>query len=254
LNKCSLAIIILDGFRPNVLFEYGVLVGLCKPCIVLLEQNASINIESFLKVPVKKPPIAPIDMDKDFSDVKDQMYVKYRYNDPKKLRKLIANELTKVEPLVEEAYMKLMFPEIEHIDTEVKDSLAVFSELSNSKNKLTHDDEIKFRVCVKDIEKTTNKYKIELTNHYYYQKIQLLFGFEKYEEAELLIDDLLIQYCEDTELLLFKSYTLSTQGKNDLSLESLNKAIAIDGKNYTLWHHKALLLERFDRKEESTFC
>lgn len=254
LDKCSLAIIILDGFRPNVLFEYGVLVGLRKPCIVLLEQNGSINIQSFLKAPVKKLPIVPIDMDKDFSDVKDQMYVKYRYNDPKKLREIIANEISKIEPLVEETHMKLMFPEIDYIEKEVKDSLAVFSEICNSNNKLTHDDEVRFRVSVKEIEKITLRNNIKLTNYYYYEKVQILINFDKYDEANQLIEELIIEFSNDTQLLLLKSYVLNMLGKHELAIECLNRAIKIDDKNETLWHQKALLLERLDRKEEAAFC
>ena len=33
--KCVLAIVILDGFRPNVLFEFGLLKGKMKPVIIL---------------------------------------------------------------------------------------------------------------------------------------------------------------------------------------------------------------------------
>ena len=254
LDKCSLSIIILDGLRPNVIFEYGILVGLRKPCIVLLEQNATIDIQSLLKVPIKKPPVALIDMDKDFSDVKDQMYVKYKYNEPKKLREILSNELKKVEPKVEAAFMKLVFPEKDYIDKEVKDSLLVFSELSNSSRKLTTEEEVKFRVSVNEIEKTSEKYDFKLTLYYYYQKIRILMSLEKYEEAEKLINDLMIEHSSDTQLWLLKSYVLNMQCKNELAINCLNEAIKKDNKNEILWHQKALLLERLDRKDEAILC
>jgi hypothetical protein len=47
LASCSFAIVVLDGFRPNVLFEYGILKGLKKPCIVLLEQAALVDIQGY---------------------------------------------------------------------------------------------------------------------------------------------------------------------------------------------------------------
>ena len=255
LNKCALSIIILDGFRPNVIFEYGILVGLRKPCIVLLEQEATIDLKSFLKTTVKKPPIAFIDMDKDFSDVKDQMYVKYKYSDPKNLREILGKELIKVEPLVEEAFMKLVFPEKDYIEKEVKSSLMVFSEITSCTRQLTTDDEVKFRVCTTEIEKIANKYNIKLQEYYFYQKIDTLIALNKFDEADKLIDVLLSNNdSPDPLLLLSKAEIFSKQGKHDLALKSLNDAIKIDDKNETLWHHKAMILERQDRKEEADFC
>jgi tetratricopeptide (TPR) repeat protein len=254
LNACSLAIIILDGFRPNVIFEYGILVGLRKPCIVLLEQNATIDIKSFMKVPTKKTPTIPIDMDKDFSDVKDQMYIKYKYNEPKKLRELLHIELKKIEPIVDEEFMKIVFPEKDYIDKEVKESLVVFSEISNTNRKLTKDDEVKFRVCMHEIEKTSNKYGFKLTLYYYYQKIHILIILEKYEEADKLIEELMIEHTSDTILLSLKSESLNMMGKHDLAIECLNSALKNDEKNEFLWHRKALLLDRLDRKDEAIFC
>ncbi len=254
LNRCSLAIIILDGFRPNVIFEYGILVGLRKPCIVLLEQKACIDIQSFMKEPMKKPPVALIDMDKDFSDVKDQMYVRYKYSDPKNLREILTNELKKVEPLVEEAFMKLVFPEKDYIEKEVKESLVTFSELKNSGSKITTDDEIKFRVCVNEIEKASKKYNITLTSFYYYQKIQILVNLKKYEESKKLLDELIKDHSSDVQLLILKAEIFTQQDEKDLAINCLNDAIKIDEKNEYLWHHKAILLEQQGRKDEAAIC
>jgi nucleoside 2-deoxyribosyltransferase len=45
-KSCVLGIVILDGFRPNVLFEFGVLTGLEKPIILLKDKKAEINIKT----------------------------------------------------------------------------------------------------------------------------------------------------------------------------------------------------------------
>jgi nucleoside 2-deoxyribosyltransferase len=45
-KDCVLGVVILDGFRPNVLFEFGVLIGLEKPVILLKDKNAEINIKT----------------------------------------------------------------------------------------------------------------------------------------------------------------------------------------------------------------
>lgn len=52
-EKCVLGVIILDGFRPNVLFEFGFLKGKEKPIIILQSKDACINIKS-LYIPFKE--------------------------------------------------------------------------------------------------------------------------------------------------------------------------------------------------------
>ncbi|MCZ7402103.1 MAG: hypothetical protein O8C61_07760 [Candidatus Methanoperedens sp.] len=49
IDNCVLGIIILDGFRPNVIFEFGLLKGRKKPIIVLQSVNASINIKTLFE-------------------------------------------------------------------------------------------------------------------------------------------------------------------------------------------------------------
>jgi hypothetical protein len=90
LETCCFGVVILDGFRPNVLFEYGILKGLKKPCIVLLEQNATVDVLGYYGDGVSKPSANPsINIDRHFSDVKDRFYVQYDKNDPKGLRAII---------------------------------------------------------------------------------------------------------------------------------------------------------------------
>ncbi len=45
-KDCVLGVVILDGFRPNVLFEFGVLMGLEKPIVLLKDKEAEINIKT----------------------------------------------------------------------------------------------------------------------------------------------------------------------------------------------------------------
>lgn len=253
LNKCSLAIVILDGLRPNVLFEYGLLVGLRKPCIVLLEENAKIDIQSFVKENNTKMQNVKIDIDKDFSDVKDQMYVRYNYADPKKLRSLIDNELIKIDPVVEEAFMRLVFPEIDYIESEIKASIVVFSDI-RKKTDLTVEDEINFRVSINEIEKLSKRHGFKLTLHYLYQKIDILARLSKYNEALLLINKLVKEYGNKTYLLSQKSKVLTKLGEIELATTCLNEALKIETKNEYLWHQKAILLERQNKKEEAILC
>ena len=46
IDECVLGIVILDGFRPNVLFEFGYLMGKGKPVIILKSQDAKISVKT----------------------------------------------------------------------------------------------------------------------------------------------------------------------------------------------------------------
>src|SRR6267154_5310319 len=45
---CSFAVIVLDGLRANVSYEFGVLAALDKPVILLKEKNAVVDIKSLM--------------------------------------------------------------------------------------------------------------------------------------------------------------------------------------------------------------
>jgi hypothetical protein len=45
-KDCVLGVVILDGFRPNVLFEFGILIGMEKPVVLLKDKEAEINIKT----------------------------------------------------------------------------------------------------------------------------------------------------------------------------------------------------------------
>lgn len=72
IRDCIFGIVVLDGLRPNVVFEYGVMHGMGKPVILFKEAEAQIDIRSLFE---RDPdlPVAPValELDKHFSDVKD---------------------------------------------------------------------------------------------------------------------------------------------------------------------------------------
>ena len=43
-DECVFGVVLLDGFRPNVLFEFGILLGLRKPVSVLMSEDAYISV------------------------------------------------------------------------------------------------------------------------------------------------------------------------------------------------------------------
>lgn len=48
LKECSFGVVILDGLRPNVMFEYGLLKGLGKPVMVFKEKKCQYRCQKFL--------------------------------------------------------------------------------------------------------------------------------------------------------------------------------------------------------------
>ena len=67
IGGCAFGVVLLDGLRPNVVFEYGVLHGLNKPVIFFKEKQAQVDIRGYFgNVPnMNLEPVA-LDMDKHF--------------------------------------------------------------------------------------------------------------------------------------------------------------------------------------------
>ena len=52
-DKCVLGVVILDGLRPNFIFEYGFLRGKGKPVIPIQDKRGCISVKSFYQIPVR---------------------------------------------------------------------------------------------------------------------------------------------------------------------------------------------------------
>ncbi len=73
IRKCMFGVVCLDGLRPNVVFEYGVLVGAGKVVLPFKEAAATVDIKHFYKdvvnLAVERPAIK---IDEHFSNTKDK--------------------------------------------------------------------------------------------------------------------------------------------------------------------------------------
>jgi hypothetical protein len=71
----SFAVVCLDGLRPNVIFEYGILHGKGAPTMLFKEAEAQVDIRAFVResAGLTIGPF-PLDLDIQFSDVKDVNY------------------------------------------------------------------------------------------------------------------------------------------------------------------------------------
>jgi hypothetical protein len=75
IHDCTFGIVILDGLRPNVVFEYGILHGFERPVILFKEAEARVDMRGFLgDAPDLSLAQVALDLDKHFSDAKDIYY------------------------------------------------------------------------------------------------------------------------------------------------------------------------------------
>lgn len=96
IGKCAFGVVILDGLRPNVVFEYGALRGAKKAVLLFKEVGAKVDIAHFYggSASLALPP-PPIDMDKQFSDTKDRYHVGWNRFEVQKTAKTIWDEYRK---------------------------------------------------------------------------------------------------------------------------------------------------------------
>ena len=96
--EASFGVVILDGLRPNVLFEYGIMVGKGKPVLLFMEESAEVDVPGFfaegptLLMDVKRTVIS---VDNHFSDIKDQFRATWSKFKPKETRQIIMEEYNK---------------------------------------------------------------------------------------------------------------------------------------------------------------
>jgi len=96
IKKCTFAVVILDGLRPNVVFEYGVIHGNEKPVILFKEANAQVDMRGYYQDTAKLDanPVN-INLDTQFSDVKDVNYAKWNRFDLQETVKVVWEEYNK---------------------------------------------------------------------------------------------------------------------------------------------------------------
>ena len=97
IRECAFAVVSIDGLRPNVVFEYGLIEGIGKPAILLREQQSRVDILSFYgnaaQLTIAEVPFNP---DSHFSDVKDLYYATWSRYAIKETVELIHDQYDKM--------------------------------------------------------------------------------------------------------------------------------------------------------------
>jgi hypothetical protein len=103
IKRCSFAVVVLDGLRPNVTYEYGLLEAHDKPIILLKETSATVDIRSLVGESVNLAVTSPaLSIDSHFSDIKGVNYALWNRQDPAGTIKTIWQEYKKKKSKIED--------------------------------------------------------------------------------------------------------------------------------------------------------
>jgi hypothetical protein len=94
--NCSLAVVCLDGLRPNVIHEWGYMRGLNRPVILLKKEGATVDLRHFTREAAPQLENPPLDMNSHLSNLKDINYAKWYPEDPPRSVKAIWDEYNKI--------------------------------------------------------------------------------------------------------------------------------------------------------------
>jgi hypothetical protein len=100
INSSDFAIVVLDGLRPNVIFEYGLLRATDKPTIVLKEKNAVVDLEGY-SLTAGAPTPVKLSVDSHLSNIKDINYAEWDRLDPQATLHTISAEYEKKRDIIE---------------------------------------------------------------------------------------------------------------------------------------------------------
>jgi tetratricopeptide (TPR) repeat protein len=256
LASCCFAVVVLDGFRPNVLFEYGILAGLRKPCIVLVEEKATVDVPGFFSPAIQDMPPSPmIDMDKQFSDVKDRYYLRYNRNKPKQIRSLLEDAYQKLAGQIESEFRDSMFPHKEIVTSELQAHLTTIVDIFTADQDALKGDEkgalARANTHVTRIAKTHN---VLLPSRYFSTLARAYAKLRATDRAVKTIDEGLSGTSDDIVLLSAKAYVLRSNGEDEDALRALDDAIELRDDIESLWHNRGITLEKLDRHEEAVTC
>ena len=95
IKDCTFAVVILDGLRPNVVFEYGVIHGYEKPAILFKEVNAQVDVSSYYGDTVGSEGDLNIDLNTQFSNIKDVYFAEWNRFDLENTVNLVWEEYNK---------------------------------------------------------------------------------------------------------------------------------------------------------------
>jgi len=261
LKDCILGIVILDGLRPNVVWEYGVLYGLHKPIIVLKDKDAEIDIKNLdddLNSKLEEYHISnpKLDIDKHLSNVKDLHYTPYDWRNPNELETLLEDALKRNEdkmlseikrPMITEDIKELKGRNLEAYNEFQEE----FSKLAQYIIKFIKPNYMNINTAHNKLTTLAGKWKVELPPNYYFEVGNIYFNLSKYDEALKAYDKAIKIKPDDAKAWNNKGVTLDNLGRYDEEFKAYDKAIKINPDYADAWYNKGVTLGNLGRYDEA---
>ena len=257
LKECSFGIVILDGLRPNVMFEYGLLKGLGKPVMVFKEKNASIDVRNFYidkseneRERIENP---KIDYDKHLSDIKDRNYKGYDKNNLRDFRQILDDDFVKHRQDIINELRRMMTPKgIISEEGLMSEQLNVIAnKLAKTAKELIDQDEIEIDQTVKLIDNLAKEFGVEMPSEYYFGLGNIYSNRQNYEKAIVYYDALLERNPGDSVAYRGKGHVLSHLDRFSEALACIDKALEIDQKDAGAWDIRARMLFELGKLDDA---
>jgi len=232
LKGCIVGIVILDGLRPNVIFEYGILLGLDKPVIAFKDEDAVINVESLYtdndsKQKLKEARIEnpKLDIDKHLSDIKDLHWISYNRRYPDRFRELLKDNFIRMGDKISKEIIKPMTTkEIALQKPKIYNEFQqAFGELAEYVIKLKKLDYKEIKTLDKKIDNLSKKYKIELSPYYYLALGHIYGELFKYDDALRVYERIIKTKPDDADAWFNKGLALSGLRRYEEALKAFER-------------------------------
>ena len=245
LENCILGIVILDGLRPNVVLEYGMLLALKKSIIVLKDKNAEINIKG-LSEDLKTTSNPKLDIDKHLSDVKDLHWTPYNWEEPDFLKRTLLDEITKISEDIIQQIVNSISPEIKN--EELQKGISELAGYSIKSIKIN--DYKKINLIDKNIENIAKKNRVSLPATYYLELGNIYFRVFKYNKALESYNKAIELKPDYADAWFGKGVTLWELGRYEEELKAFDKSIELKPDDDSAWYNKGVALGKLGRYEE----
>lgn len=112
-ENCSFAIVVLDGLRPNVVFELGLIHAKGRPLLLFKEADALVDILGLYASPTAelKSNAPPVNLDTQLSNLKDLYHAPWNRFDVKGTLKLVWSEYRKKRDEIK-GYVEIPEPDL----------------------------------------------------------------------------------------------------------------------------------------------
>ena len=263
LKDCVLGIVVLDGLRPNVVLEYGILLGSDKPIIVLKDNNAEIDIENLFldeeiisKLETYRIDNPKLDIDEHLSDVKDLHWTSYNWGDPDELKEILEEDLESLKnDIISEAKKSLSTLQISNLSSsDYKKFQQAYSELVEYAIRFVIPDYEKVKALDEKVHRLANKSNVKLPSNYYFELGNIYDGLLKHDEAISSYDEAIKIDPKFAGAWNNKGIALGKLGEHDEAIKCYDKAIKIDPNDAKAWNNKGVALGKLSKLDEAIKC